>query len=364
MRRPPILTWLVMTMLVMAMAVCLAVAMPAGVASASVSTPQGTLRSVTTTSFSNTVTIYGSASDPSAPTRATSVLVTIDGADVGGWRTASVGGHGFVISMTIPAGTHTVCLTARRANGAAPTTGLGCFAFHAYPQATHADMAAIAHSIDPNNTITWSFTSLPAGASGQAQPWNRKINISWTNSVRYLRAVMLHEWSHVLQYRAFAGSNPWFDAVQAFNALLGSPQDRTGYNGVEHGADCIALALGADYLGYGCPAALKTFGARIAHGALMNTRQGTIESVHTAGAELTVTGWALDPAHPTTAATLQIFDNGAPINAATATTVPRSDVNAATGVTGIHGFSLTLTVPTGTHRICITAITACKTITT
>ena len=61
MRRPPILTWLEMTMLEMAMAVCLAVAMPAGVASASVSAPQGTLRSVTTTSFSNTVTIYRSA---------------------------------------------------------------------------------------------------------------------------------------------------------------------------------------------------------------------------------------------------------------------------------------------------------------
>jgi hypothetical protein len=354
----------VMASAVFAVLVPLALLLPAGVASASVPVPQGRLQSVQTNSFSNNVTIAGSAVDPSAPSRPTSVLVTIDGTGVGGWRAASLVGHGFDIAMTIPTGKHLICVTARRANGTTPTTGLGCFEFQAYPPATKADMVAIAKAIDPRHTITWSFTPLTAGTSGRAEPWNRTIDIASGNSVRYLRAVMLHEWSHVLQYRAFAGSDPWWNAVQAFNALLGNPADRSSYNGVEHGADCIALALGADYLGYGCPTALKTFGARIAHGVMMNARQGSIDWVKAAGSKLTVAGWALDPSHPTTAAPFQIFDNGRAVSSVRTTTVPRRDVNAATGVTGVHGFTVTVTVSAGAHRICITALNECRNITT
>ncbi|QNK80392.1 hypothetical protein [Nakamurella sp. PAMC28650] len=252
------------------------VALPAD---ASIPAPTGRLELVQTNSFSNTVIITGWALDPSARTVSSSVQVTMDRQPLGTWRSADLpridvntamhatGGHGFKITLTLPAGQHLVCLDARDVSSPRTTASLGCFSFHAYPPATKADMLAIAKTIDPNNTINWTFTALATGMSGQAQPWNRLIDVASGNSVHYLRAVMLHEWAHVLQYRAYSGTDPWFDAVQAFNELLGDPNDRHSYNGVEHGADCIAQALGADYLGYGCPTALKALATRIAHGA-------------------------------------------------------------------------------------------------
>lgn len=243
-----------------------------GVASAQAPGPQGKLTSVQVNDFSNIAVMTGWALDPSFRSKASSVQVTIDGRAFGGWRSAAASGHNFSITMAVPVGKHLICLKAALYNNTARSSSLGCFNFQAYPAATKAQMLAIAKSIDPKHSITWVWKSLPTGVAGQAQPWSSTIDIATGNSVRYLRAVMLHEWSHVLQYRAFPGSNPWGTAIQAFNARLGHPTDRTSYNGVEHGADCIALALGANYLGYGCPAALKTFGAQIAHGWIFKTK--------------------------------------------------------------------------------------------
>lgn len=242
------------------------------VASAGAPAPQGVLKSVQVNDFSNVAVMTGWALDPAARSKVSTVNVTIDGRASGGWRAAAVNGHNYSITMTVPVGKHLICLNAAAYRNTARKTPLGCFNFQAYPAATKAQMTALAKSIDPKNSVKWVWTALPTGVSGQALPWKATIDIASGNSVRYLRAVMLHEWSHVLQYRAFPGADPWGSAIAAFNAKIGDPGDRTSYNGVEHGADCIALALGADYLGYGCPAALRSFGAQIAHGLIVRSK--------------------------------------------------------------------------------------------
>ena len=337
-----------------------------GVAAATSANPIGALESVQATAFSNTVVINGWAVDLEMRSQPTNVQLTVDGANFGALRPAALprpdvtktysasGGHGFSFTVTLPTGNHTVCLTARTYS-AGTSASLGCFAFQGYPPATQAQMLEIAKTIDPRGTLTWKWTSLPTGSSGRAEPWNGTILLASGNTTRYLRAVMLHEWSHVLQYRAFAAADPWWDAVQAFNALQGHATDRQNYDGVEHGADCIAAALGADHLGYGCPAALRVYGARIARGQLMNHPDGRLESTKISGKIATVNGWALDPSNPTTASTIQVTDNGRAVTGWVRTTLNRSDVNTALGVTGAHGFQLQVSLPIGTHRLCVSA---------
>ncbi len=332
-------------------------------ASAGTAGPKGGLEGASLNTFSNTVSITGWALDPGAKALPTFVQVTVDGVATGGWRTAAelradinrtygaTGGHGFAIALTVPLGKHQICASARlRLSGS--TTSLGCFSAEGYRMATKADMLAIARTVDPKSTISWVWTTVANGAAGLALPWDRTVQIASGHSVKNLRAVVLHEWAHVLQYRAFAGTDPWWDAVQAFNSLLGHPGDRTDYDGVEHGADCIALALGADYLGYGCPAALKTYGALIARGVLMNKLQGTA-AVTSTGRTATVTGWALDPASPTASTTVRVTDNGVAVTGWVRTTTVRADANRTTGVTGTHGFAVKVPLAKGTHRICV-----------
>ena len=344
----------------------LLVAVPAGSASAAVAAPLGSFDSAVTNTFDNSVVMSGWALDRGVRNLPTSVEVTVDGATAGGWRMAAVlrtdvnraesstGGHGFSIRITLAPGQHVICVNTR-SRADTQTTSLGCFGFEAYRMATQADMAAVARSIDPKGSINWLWRALPDGTSGLAQPWLRQVQIGSGHTIHNLRDVMIHEWSHVLQYRAFAGADPWWDAVQAFNALLGHPTDRQSYAGIEHGADCIAAALGAQYLGYGCSPALQVYANQIARGVMMNKLQGGVDSVTAAGSTVTVTGWALDPAAPTTSSTVLITDNGHAVTGWTRTAGTRVDVNRSTGTFGAHGFSVKVSLPDGQHRICVSA---------
>ena len=341
-----------------------ALAAPAAVASAAgVAAPIGVLESAVANPVNSTVALTGWALDPSARGASTTVRVTVDGVTSGGWRAAAVvrtdvnrsqsatGGHGFSINFAPMPGKHTICMDMRLRSGG-QVTSLGCFSFTAYRMATAADMTAIANSIDPHHTISWRWTPLPTGTLGLALPWDGQVNIASGQTVQNLHDVMIHEWSHVLQYRAFGGN--WWGAVQAFNALLGHPADRSSYSGIEHGADCIAQALGASYLGYGCAPALRVYGALIAHGVMMNKLQGA-DKVATAGSTVTVTGWVIDPAAPTTATSYVVTDNGTAVTTSARTTVNRADANAVVGTTGTHGFTVKIALAKGKHLICVSA---------
>ena len=336
----------------------------APVAAAATPPPVGSFETAVTNPVQPTVVMTGWALDRGARSVPTAVRVTVDGTP-GAWRAAAVlradvnrahsatGGHGFSITLAVRPGGHTVCIDTRLV-AKSQVTPLGCIAMTGYRMATSGDVAAIADTLDPHHTIAWKWAALPAGTLGLAQPWNKQVTIASVQTVAHLRDVMTHEWSHVLQYRAFAGSDPWWDAVQAFNALLGHPADRSGYNGIEHGADCIAQALGATYLAYGCTPALRTYGARIARGMLMNALQGTAAAT-ASGKSVTVTGWALDPAAPTTSVVVTVTDNGKAVSTPIRTNLTRSNINLSTGVTGAHGYSVRVSLPQGRHRICVTA---------
>lgn len=342
----------------------LVIAAPASIASAATAAaPIGSLESAVANPVTSTVVVTGWALDRGAGSAATSVRVTVDGVAAGGWVAAGVlrtdvnrsygttGGHGFSIILAPKPGNHLICVDTRLRSGA-QVTSLGCFSFTAYRAATAADMTAIANTIDPRHTIAWQWKALPAGTLGMALPWNGQVDIASGQTVQNLHDVMIHEWSHVLQYRAFGGS--WWDAVQAFNALLGDPTDRSSYNGIEHGADCIAQALGATYQGYGCSPALRTYGALIARGVQMTKLQGTA-AVTTSGSTVTVSGWTIDPAAPTTANSYFVTDNGRAVTASTKTNVLRADANTAVGTTGTHGFSVKVALAKGKHLICVRA---------
>ena len=342
----------------------LVIAAPASIASAAtVAAPIGSLQSAVTNPANSTVMMTGWALDRGAASASTTVLVTVDGAASGGWRVAGLlrtdvnrsysatGGHGFSITIAPKPGTHVICVNTRLRSGA-QVTSLGCFSFTAYRTATAADMTAVAAAIDPHHTIAWQWKALPAGTLGMALPWNGQVDIASGQTIQNLRDVMIHEWSHVLQYRAFGGS--WWDAVQAFNALLGHPTDRTSYNGIEHGADCIAQALGATYQGYGCSSALRTYGALIARGVLMTRLQGSAK-VTVSGSTATVSGWTIDPAAPTTANSFVVTDNGKAVTTSVKTNVLRADANAAVGTTGTHGFSVKVSLAKGRHLLCVSA---------
>jgi hypothetical protein len=351
-------------LLLVSAVLALVIVAPASIAAAAtVAAPIGALESAVTNPANSTVVMSGWALDRGFRTASTTVRVTVDGVTSGGWRTAGVvrtdvnraqsatGGHGFSITLAPKPGKHQICVDTRLRSGA-QVTSLGCFSFTAYRMATAADMVAIAATIDPHHTISWQFKALPAGTLGQALPWNKQVGIASGQTVHNLRDVMIHEWSHVLQYRAFGGS--WWDAVQAFNALLGHPADRTSYAGIEHGADCIAQALGASYLGYGCSPALRTYGALVARGVLMTKLQGTAQ-VSASGSAVTVSGWTIDPAAPTTANAFVVTDNGKAVTKSAKTTVNRSDANAAVGTTGSHGFSVKVSLTKGKHLVCVSA---------
>lgn len=345
---------------VLAAALALVVVARGAVAGAAVPPPIGSLESAVANPVQPTVVISGWALDRGARSLPTAVRVTVDGTP-GGWSAATVlrpdvnraqsatGGHGFSIRLAPKSGKHAICVDTRLRSGA-QVTSLGCFSFTAYRMATAADMAAIAAGIDPHHTITWQWKALPIGTLGLALPWNKQVSIASGQTINNLRDVMIHEWSHVLQYRAFGGS--WWDAVQAFNALLGHPTDRSSYAGIEHGADCIAQALGASYLGYGCTPALRTYGALIARGVLMTKLQGTAQ-VAGSGSTATVTGWTVDPAAPTTSNAFDVTDNGKAVTPITKTTINRADANAAVGTTGTHGFSVKVPLAKGRHLICV-----------
>jgi hypothetical protein len=349
-------------LLLLSAVLALVIVAPSAIASAAtVAGPIGSLESAVTNPANSTVVMTGWALDRSATAASTAVLVTVDGVAAGGWRVAGLlrtdvnraqaatGGHGYSIALAPKAGQHLICVDTRLRSGA-QVTSLGCFSFTAYRMATAADVSAIATTIDPHHTIAWQWKALPAGTLGMALPWDKQVSIASGQTVQNLRSVMIHEWSHVLQYRAFGGS--WWDAVQAFNALLGHPADRTSYAGIEHGADCIAQALGASYLGYGCSPALRTYGALVARGVLMTKLQGTVK-VTAAGSAVTVSGWTIDPAAPTTATTYAVTDNGKAVTSIARTTLNRSDANAAVGTTGNHGFSVKVPLAKGKHLICV-----------
>lgn len=173
------------------------------------------------------------------------------------WKTVPVdAGHNWTTDVLVPVGTHTLCWT-----------NLGCASFISERTAGQADIDAAALGIDRNNRVTFRRANLPAGVGGQSYPAENRIVMSAQTSIYFLHDWMQHEWAHELQYWAYDG-NSWNGAVTAFNKAYGIPGS-TSYDGIEHGADCMARIMGltVGYQGYGCPDSLVPLSTNIVNGA-------------------------------------------------------------------------------------------------
>ncbi len=345
-------------------ALCLlatAVLMPATTASAA-TRPIGRIDAVSWTGA--TVTLRGWSLDPAHSSNSNTVLVSVDSRAAGTWRTAGVsrpdvntaygasGGHGFDIAVALPNGTHQVCMLARPYNSASPIEQLGCATVKIYvaPAATVAQFRAEILRIDPHHTVVWSFDRSFGTEAGWAV--GNRVNISAGLSADWLRPIVLHEWSHVLQYRAFgSANNSMSTAVAAFDAVAGT----TGSYGIEHGADCMALSLGATKLGYGCPAVLKVFAGLIANGLRMTRPIGGVTAATVVGGVFCASGWVFDPANPRKSDTVQVADNGRAATGWITTSGLSQQTNSHYGIPGRHGLSVAVRLSAGSHRLCVNA---------
>lgn len=175
-------------------------------------------------------------------TSATTLAVTIDGPVKGRVRVNP--GKAFSVRFIIPTGTHTVCFLGG-------TVSLGCVKVTVLALATAANFAKQRDQIDPKHTEAWTLTAPTWSTSlGSTQPWNHTVRIDGSVPEVNLRSVMLHEWSHVLQYRAKNGD--WWAAVGHASAVYGYPAtDRNYTHGTEQEADCMAQVMGGTFHGYG-----------------------------------------------------------------------------------------------------------------
>lgn len=82
---------------------------------------------------------------------------------------------------------------------------------------------------------------------------------------------------------------------------------------------------------------------------------GSIDTVTDDHGRVRLTGWALDQDQPATAIDVAVHVDGRGV-AQFPTGGPRPDVNAAFGVTGAHGFDVTLDVPSGRHVFAVLGV--------
>jgi len=93
---------------------------------------------------------------------------------------------------------------------------------------------------------TW-LVSGRYGHYGSTELSDQTITIAPTVPTRLLDSVVRHEWSHILQARAYGGDVPAM--LGSLNAAFGGPGGR-GVSGVERAADCMARQLGATWTHY------------------------------------------------------------------------------------------------------------------
>lgn len=102
-------------------------------------------------------------------------------------------------------------------------------------------MEALLPSVDPNHYGNWNFYR--NGGWGASDGVNIYIDPDSPSDLHY--SIMVHEYAHLLQKRAYG-------------SIWNSPD-------TEHEADCIALELGATWLDYSCPDSLRAGAAEIVH---------------------------------------------------------------------------------------------------
>ncbi len=83
--------------------------------------------------------------------------------------------------------------------------------------------------------------------------------------------------------------------------------------------------------------------------------RGALESAVPAGTAIRVRGWAFDPDQPATAVSVTVTRNGTNVRTVP-TSVARPDINKAYGITGAHGYDITVPAVPGRSNVAVTAL--------
>ena len=204
-----------------------------------------------------TVRVSGTAQDPRS-TSAVLVRLRADGKIIASAPTDAA--HHYAINVTMPANEYEVC--AESLNVArTKITSMGCFNLLDQPTATWSQVQQIIHQVDPTGSVQWDRSITVDGGDGVygvALPWYGIVQLDGDRlPLGVARDVVLHEWSHVLQYRS-GGSTAqgWLDVLAAADKAIDRPYRSDDDYAIEHEADCMAQLQGASFLFYGCTPAL------------------------------------------------------------------------------------------------------------
>jgi hypothetical protein len=286
------------------------------------------------TGGSETVHVAGWAIDPanSAPT---TVVVTIDGAsaatltagntraDVGAAYPASGAAHGFDATIDAPAGTHTVCVTAKTVAGTA-SAQLGC-ASVAIAQASPFGAVDTARA-EPGGITVAGWTIDPDVPTAPVA-----LRVSIDGQVTNLTANTARP--DIAQVYPAAGAAHGFSTTIPASA----------------GAHTVCIT--AVNVGAGKDTALASCSTTLVPGS---TPIGSLDSVTASGSNIVVAGWTLDG--DTTSfihADVYIDGQGTRTNA----NAGRGDIGASYPAYGsAHGINRTFPVSNGVHNVCVYAI--------
>ena len=141
-----------------------------------------------------------------------------------------------------------------------------------------------------------------------------------------------------------AAAYPWAGRYQGFNAVV--PNAGAGDNRV-----CV-YAINLNPPGINPLLGCRTVTVHLPQPV------GNIDSVTVAGDQVTITGWAFDPARPQLSIPVHVwvFNNGRSVGHAFATDIVRPDVNGAFSIAGRHGFSATVPLMDGVNTACLYGI--------
>jgi hypothetical protein len=278
--------------------------------------PTGTMSAASVSG--NTATFTGTATDPNS---ANPVLISgyLDGKHLLD-TTATGSGHGYTIALPVGEGSHTACLYAINL-GLGNNTRLGCQTL-----------------LIRNNPIgaLESAAQVPTGVqvSGYALDLNTTSPISvWA----FLDGKFLTRTVASTSRPDLAAKYPGAGTAHGFSLLL-TPS-----------AGSHQICLWAINVG---PGSNVLFGCRTV--IVQNNPIGRVESAVQLPTGVQVTGWALD-LNSTSPVTVNLTVDGHPASSVSAADA-RPDLAAAYPNVGVnHGFSPTLAVPAGNHRICASA---------
>lgn len=299
--------------------------------------PKGSLDSAVASGSG--VRVQGWTFDPDQPASALSVTVLLDGVAV---RTAATsttradvnhayrigGAHGYDLTVAAKPGRHTVAVKANGTAGGPGAVQLGSRSVTiAAPAVRPVGRIDSVTSVPGGNLRIrgWAFDGDQPGTSIQVAVYLDGVGLRW-----YPTTVLRTDVNRAYHLTG----NHGFDIT--VKAAAGS-----------HKVDVYGINVGG---GQGNP----LIGS--ARGTVIGTLpRGRIDAVTVASGSVTLSGWAYDPDAPATAISVAVYRDGVGLHWYT-TGVPRPDVNSALGITGTHGFRITIPTKPGQHDFSVFGI--------